>query len=674
MMKVKKKKIAALLLSAIMAIGLMTSAVQAEETAADTWDGTADVSWYDPQGTEFHIETAEKFAGLAELVNSGTTFEGQTIYLENDVDLAGHVWISIGTGNNVSNYFGGTFDGQGHSILNYKGGGSATGVFGVVHGGILKNTGVENGTILLSEDDGNIRAGLLADWVLRTEVTNCFTTGSITTNTKNGCHTGGLIGQAMAGSQIVGCYSSAVIESKAVTHADAIGGIIGSWETAGDSPLISDCYFDGEIIFNGGGDNMTGLSTNVAGILGMCFSDEPNLVIKNCVVYTNNIISPGDIDIVNGNGGMWISWFEDAGKPTNCFWPDDGREWPAAIAFGTYISTNMEEGLYFEESGSAVTDFNDPSILSSLQANAEDGVVWTSGITHPTFGWDEKNIAADYSAIDSAMTKVPQDLNLYTDETVANLNNALGNVVEGLSLEDQEQVNAMAQAIEAAVAALEYKDADYSAVDAAVAKAEALVKENYKDFSAVEAAVAAVDYSRDITGQEAVNAMAQAIEDAIAALEYKDADYSAVDAAIAKADALNKEDYKDFSAVEAAIAAVDRTKNITEQEAVNAMAKAIEDALANLEEKPAEPDDPVVDEPDTDKPDKDNQSTDNSGAGDDKTDADKPSDENGKGNTVSPETGDRSIVFVWAAILLTAGAAGVYTGIVYKKIKDKKVR
>ena len=65
------------------------------------------------------------------------------------------------------------------------------------------------------------------------------------------------------------------------------------------------------------------------------------------------------------------------------------------------------------------------------------------------------------------------------------------------------------------------------------------------------------------------------------------ADYSSVDAAIAKANALNKDNYKDFSAVEAAVNAVVRDKNITEQSKVDAMAKAIEDAIAALVEKPS---------------------------------------------------------------------------------------
>ena len=135
-----------------------------------------------------------------------------------------------------------------------------------------------------------------------------------------------------------------------------------------------------------------------------------------------------------------------------------------------------------------------------------------------------------------------------------------------------------------------FKDnpADYSAVDAAIAKANALEKDNYKDFSAVEAAINTVVRDKNITEQGEVDAMAQAIENAITALQYKDADYTKVDEAIAKANALNKDAYTNFTAVETAINAVVRDKNITEQDEVDAMAKAIEDAMAALVEKPTE--------------------------------------------------------------------------------------
>ena len=130
--------------------------------------------------------------------------------------------------------------------------------------------------------------------------------------------------------------------------------------------------------------------------------------------------------------------------------------------------------------------------------------------------------------------------------------------------------------------------ADYSSVDAAIAKANALEKDNYKDFSAVEAAINTVVRDKNITEQGEVDAMAQAIENAITALQYKDADYTKVDEAIAKANALNKDAYTDFTAVETAINAVARDKNITEQDEVDAMAQAIENAMAALVEKPTE--------------------------------------------------------------------------------------
>lgn len=136
--------------------------------------------------------------------------------------------------------------------------------------------------------------------------------------------------------------------------------------------------------------------------------------------------------------------------------------------------------------------------------------------------------------------------------------------------------------------AMTYLPADYTKVDEAIAKANALKKDEYKDFSGVEAAVNAVDRDKNITEQSEVNAMAKAIEDAIAALQYKDADYTKVDAALAKANALKKNDYKDFSAVENAVNAVARGKNITEQGEVDAMAKAIEDALSALQYKDAD--------------------------------------------------------------------------------------
>lgn len=65
-------------------------------------------------------------------------------------------------------------------------------------------------------------------------------------------------------------------------------------------------------------------------------------------------------------------------------------------------------------------------------------------------------------------------------------------------------------------------------------------------------------------------------------MTYAGADYTEVDKAIEKANKLNKDNYEDFSKVEDAIKTVVRNKNITEQDEVDAMAKAINDAIDAL--------------------------------------------------------------------------------------------
>ena len=131
--------------------------------------------------------------------------------------------------------------------------------------------------------------------------------------------------------------------------------------------------------------------------------------------------------------------------------------------------------------------------------------------------------------------------------------------------------------------------ADYTAVDEAIKAAEALNKDDYEDFSAVTKAIEAVDRTLTSEEQAKVDAMAKAITDAINGLVKKQpvvaADYTAVDEAIKAAEALNKDDYEDFSAVTKAIEAVDRTLTSEDQAKVDAMAKAITDAINGLVKK-----------------------------------------------------------------------------------------
>ena len=195
---------------------------------------------------------------------------------------------------------------------------------------------------------------------------------------------------------------------------------------------------------------------------------------------------------------------------------------------------------------------------------------------------------ADYSRVNEQINTVPEHLEYYTDETVNALNKILNDIDYGLDITKQEVVNSYAEQLQNAISALEYKPADYTEYDKAVAKAKGLDKEKYVDFSQVEKELAVDVGGRNITQQEEVDLQTKAILTAIDALEYKPADYTEYDKAVAKAKGLDKEKYVDFSRVEKELAVDVGGRNITQQEEVDLQTKAILAAIDALEEKPQE--------------------------------------------------------------------------------------
>ena len=623
-----KKKLLSLLLALCFVMALVPMTAFAAETM-DTWDGTADTSWYDEEKTEFYLQTAEQLAGMAKLINDDmANFKDKTVYLENDLDLGGHEWISIGDGaNTAGGSFQGVFDGQSHVVYNlYSHEGLKSenkdnnnnlyrnGLFGAIYNATVQNLGIENADIVIPMNDTSTYGkGILVDWMTHSTIKNCYTTGSITGGSYIEKYIGGLAGFLNGNNSISQCYSTAAITGnydgeyyaeqegglEPMDCWDSLGGIVGASYTG--QVTISDCWFGGEIVVNS-------IQAPVGGIIGY----GKGVSMVNCLVATKEI----------GNDGWentyWLGYVVDK-DAKNCFWPNDAK-----------YNSNVANAQSGNSAGTAVDDFMDEGVLTGLNANAAEGVRWVPGIKHPTFDWDSKNIPANYSKVDEAIAKA-EALNKDNYKDFTGVEAAVNAVVRDKNITEQSEVDAMAKAIEDAIAALQYKDADYTEVDAAIAKANALNKDNYKDFTGVEAAVKAVVRGKNITEQTEVDAMAKAIEDAIAALQYKDADYTKVDAAIAKANALNKNDYKDFSGVETAVKAVVRGKNITEQSEVDKMAKAIEDAIAALEKKPAST------KPGT---------------------SDK-----------SPLTGNTSNLALWISLLLASGGATLATTVASRKKK-----
>ena len=637
-----KKKILSLLLALCLVMALVPMTAFAEDAQnINVWDGSTAAAFAGGTGTAedpYQIANGAELAYLASSVNSGETYEEKNFVLTANIDLNGLPWTPIANsfsdallGGSDYRVFAGNFDGNGYTISNVSIGSETTpfesdvfGLFGATEGKI-SNLNLDTVSIhgiakiasigavvgfaggLVGSSGGSIEnchvTGLTMDmsapsnvyaaayWVGGlvgaldgTQLINeCSVSGSITENAGKGS-IGGLIGELGKAAKITYSRSNVTVNVKADSRGGAnVGGFIGKGNGKTDAEtVIRNCYATGNVT---GGAYTGGFAGGLWG-----------LNIKNCYASGNVSQAAAAMASFVGTDASDSAYY---GSITNCFTTGSvtGSS-PFRYAFAEQSSATKRSEItncYFAVENLGIKNQNESATEKPQEEmKTEDFAAALNG-SDDSNGWSFVNgqifcgaEPADYSAVEAAMAAIPTDLTVYTDESVAALNTAVDGVVRGKAFVSQANVNAMAKAIEDAIAALQYKDADYTKVDAAIAKANALNKDNYKDFSAVETAVKAVVRDKNITEQSEVDAMAKAIEDAIAALQYKDADYTKVDAAIAKANALNKDEYKDFTAVEAAVNAVVRDKNITEQSEVDAMAKAIEDAIAALQYKDAD--------------------------------------------------------------------------------------
>ncbi len=134
------------------------------------------------------------------------------------------------------------------------------------------------------------------------------------------------------------------------------------------------------------------------------------------------------------------------------------------------------------------------------------------------------NSPADYEAYNKAVESAPKDLSLYTDESVAVLQAALDADVSGKTLGQQAQVDAQTQAVLSAIAALELKKADYSALDAAIADIpNDLSAYTDESVQALQAVISSIDRNVDITNQAQIDEYIRQINAAIENLKEKPA-------------------------------------------------------------------------------------------------------------------------------------------------------
>ena len=235
--------------------------------------------------------------------------------------------------------------------------------------------------------------------------------------------------------------------------------------------------------------------------------------------------------------------------------------------------------VFFVTDGQPTTlnNFDDDVANKAITASEEikkDAEVYTFGmfsLTDPSItGHVGSGTWSDAEKFNAYMHGVSSN---YPDaQNYKNLGTRAENSAYYMGAKSSNEATAIFDSVIAKLLSMTYAGADYTDVDAAIKRANSLNKDNYKDFSKVEDAINAVNRDKDITEQEVVNGYAKAINEAMKGI--KDL--------IEKANNLNKDNYKDFTEVEKAINAVVTGKNITQQDEVDAMAKAINDAIGAL--------------------------------------------------------------------------------------------
>ena len=252
-----------------------------------------------------------------------------------------------------------------------------------------------------------------------------------------------------------------------------------------------------------------------------------------------------------------------------------------------------DSSIYTAESWKRVTDAVD-AVVYGLKITEQKRVDAFAAAIIDAIGNLELD-TADYSKVETAKAAAKAALEsteaqYYTDASKAAVTTAVNAVVYGLKGSEQARVDGFADAINKAVAALAYKPIDKTGLNAAIARIPSDLS-IYTDDTvnalniAKSAAEAFAAGDVNIKNQAELDAFVAELNKAIDGLTYKDADYSGVRAAIAEADALDSSLYVDFSGVTAAKGAVVYGYNITKQAEVDAMAKAIRDAITALEFK-----------------------------------------------------------------------------------------
>ncbi len=260
-----------------------------------------------------------------------------------------------------------------------------------------------------------------------------------------------------------------------------------------------------------------------------------------------------------------------------------------------------ELDLYTEESVKPVKDILD-EIDWNLKISQQSLVdQWYSQLIAAV-----KNLVlkpADYVALQEAISKIPEDLSLYTEESVQPLTQLLASIDWDLPITSQDTVDSYTSSVKNAVEALKYKPADYSKIQELLSSVpKDLTPYTEESVQALEEVKDTVDWDLTIDKQSIVDGYADELQAAIEALELKPeflpADYSKVEEALSKIPSdLSLYTEESVKALEEVKASIRWDLKVKDQATVDGYVLAIEQAIQGLQKKQIEAPQPQASNP-----------------------------------------------------------------------------
>ena len=420
------------------------------EGVYDKWNGTDSKEPTEKTSNEIHIYTVAELKWIADKVNNdGNTFDGYTIYLENNLDFGAREtsgtwentenevlkWTAIGKQKDIP--LKATFEGNNHiikgvyindetnfngifgnssSILNltvknsYIKGGTCSGtVVGAVRSGTIENCHNINSTVELYDECRGV--GGVAGQV-KGVIKNCTNIGGRVVGKKdaNGYTlTGGVVGTlATGGSQAIDCYNTGNVTGEG----DYVGGVVGG---ANPSSTVQDCYNTGNVTGKGnfvGGvvgfgkssstvqdcyntGDVTGEGNDVGGVVGVAYTSS---TVQDCY-NTGNVTGEGvNVGGVVGGGGSSLT-VQDCYNTGNV----TGKGDDVGGVVGVANTSSTVQDCY--NTGNVTGEGNAVGGVVGIAANVVTKCYNTGTIV-------SRGISGTGGIVGDCITKIPQDISL----------------------------------------------------------------------------------------------------------------------------------------------------------------------------------------------------------------------------------------------------------------------